>query len=146
MLIVDANVVLSALVSKGKTFDLFAWNILEKRLEFVAPEHLISEIRSNLSEIRERSRLSDEEFKEILALIEEQIDFIPESKFFRFLSKALEVSPTNDFPYIALAMFFKSSGYEVRVLSNDKDLLRTLKKIGFKGITIHELLRELRFV
>ncbi len=146
MLIVDANVVLSALVSKGKTFGLFAWNSLNKRLEFAAPEHFISEIESNLPEIKERSKLSEEEFEDILVLIEEQIDFIPESKFSGFLPKALEISPPNDFPYIALAMFLESSGYEVRILSNDKDLLEASKKAGFKGITIHELLKELGFV
>ena len=146
MLIPDANAVLSALVSKGKTFELFAWNSLYKRLELVAPEHLILEIESNLPEIKQRSKLSEHELKEILDLIEEQIDFIPESKFSEFLSKAYEVSPPNDFPYIALAMFFKSSGYDVRILSNDKDLLDALKKIGLKGITMHDLLRELKLV
>ena len=89
-------------------------------------------------------KISEHELKEILDLIEEQIDFIPESKFSEFLSKAYEVSPPNDFPYIALAMFFKSSGYDVRILSNDKDLLDALKKIGLKGITMHDLLRELK--
>mgnify|MGYP005671455459 CR=1 FL=1 len=122
------------------------WNSLYKRLELVAPEHLILEIESNLPEIKQRSKLSEHELKEILDLIEEQIDFIPESKFSEFLSKAYEVSPPNDFPYIALAMFFKSSGYDVRILSNDKDLLDALKKIGLKGITIHDLLRELKLV
>ncbi len=146
MLIVDANVVLSSLVSKGKTLDLFAWNSLNKKLEFVAPEHLIAEIESNLPEIKRRSKLSEEEFLEVLFLIKEQIKFIPESKFSKFLPKALEISPPNDFPYIALDIFFKSSGYEVRILSNDKDLLEALKKTEIKGITIHGLLKELRFI
>jgi|LGVF01.1.fsa_nt_gb predicted nucleic acid-binding protein len=40
LLIVDANIVFAALITKGKTFDLFVWNELNNRLEFVAPDYL----------------------------------------------------------------------------------------------------------
>lgn len=146
VLIVDANPVLSALIAKGKAFDLFAWNNLKKKLKLTAPEHLAAEICNNLPEIQQRSKLSKEEFDDVLAMIESQIDFIPESKFIKFLPKALETSPPNDFPYVALSMYFKSVGYKVRVLSNDKDLLKSLSGIGIEGITIHKLLNELGLV
>ena len=41
---VDANVVLSALLTKGKSFDVFAINKLIRRSEFIAPEYLFFEI------------------------------------------------------------------------------------------------------
>jgi predicted nucleic acid-binding protein len=56
LLIVDANIVFAALITKGKTFDLFVWNELNNRLEFVAPEYLSTEIRNNLEEVLRKSK------------------------------------------------------------------------------------------
>ena len=146
ILIPDSNVLISALIKKGKTFELFEWNDLTGMLNFIAPEHLSSEIMNNSSNIEKRSKLSKLEFKEILDKIELQIEFVPLSKFRSFIQQALKVSPPNDFPYIALALFLKSQGQKARVLSNDKDLLRALSKLKIGYLPIHELLRELKLI
>jgi len=65
LLIVDANVAFAALIVKGKTFELFVWNELNNRLEFVAPEYLSMEIENNLEEVLRRSKLSKAEFEEV---------------------------------------------------------------------------------
>jgi predicted nucleic acid-binding protein len=59
--VVDANIVLSALLTKGRSFDVFTVNKLIRRFEFIAPEYLFLEIGRNLDEIVERSKLSPEE-------------------------------------------------------------------------------------
>lgn len=146
ILIPDSNVLISALIKRGKTFELFEWNDLTGMMNFIAPEHLSSEIMRNSSDIEKRSKLSKLEFKKILDKIELQIEFVPLSKFRSFIPQALKVSPPNDFPYIALALFFKAQGQDVRVLSNDKDLLGALSKLKIGHLSIHELLRELKLV
>jgi len=142
----DANFIISALIKRGKVLELFEWNDIKKELTFVAPEYLSSQIKQNFPMIKAKSKLSESELIELLNKIELQIDFVPLSKFKSFIPKALEISPPDDFPYVALALFLESEGHSVRVLSNDKPLLKSLSKIEIKGITMHDLLRELKLV
>ena len=144
IIIPDANSIISALIKRGKALDLFEWNDFRKEIRFIAPENLSSEIRRNMLEILDKSKISESDIMDVLDKIESQMEFIPFSKFERFISRALEVSPPNDFVYTALALFLKSEGIDARVLSNDKGLLAALSKIGLIGIALHELLRELK--
>ena len=121
ILIPDSNVLISALIKKGKVFELFEWNDFNCTLNFVAPEYLSSEILNNLSEIEKRSKLSKLEFGKIFDKIESQIEFVPMSRFKDFIPEAMKISPPNDFPYIALALFLKSQDRNPRILSNDKE-------------------------
>jgi predicted nucleic acid-binding protein len=59
--VVDVNVVFSALLTKGRSFDIFAVNKLVKRFDLIAPEYLFFEIGKNFDEIVEQSKLSTEE-------------------------------------------------------------------------------------
>ena len=146
ILIPDANSIISALIKRGKAFELFEWNDLRKEIRFVAPEYLSSEIRENISSLINRSKLSEDEILEALNKIESQIEFVPFSKFKQFIPRALEISPPNDFPYIALALYLKKEGSEARILSNDKQLLESLSKVGIDGLALHELLKEIKLV
>ena len=146
IIIPDANFVISAIVKRGKAFELFEWNDFLKEIRFIAPEHLSTEIRRNLPEIVEKTKLSESEILEVLDKIESQIEFVPFSKLKRTISRAFRINSSDDFIYVALALLFKFDEVDARVLSNDKDLLESLSKIGAKGISIHELLRELKLV
>jgi predicted nucleic acid-binding protein len=146
IIIPDANFVISALIKRGKAFELFEWNDFIKEIRFIAPEHLSTEVRRNLSFIVEKSKLSDSEISELLDKFESQIEFVPFTKFRRFVSRAFRITSSDDFVYIALALVLKFEGNDFRVLTNDKILLDWLEKAGVKGIAIHELLRELGFV
>jgi predicted nucleic acid-binding protein len=146
LIIPDANAILSALIKKGKAFDLFEWNDFREELKFIAPENLSSEIKRNLPEIKSRSKLSKSEFEDVFNKIESQIEFIPMSKFSDFISEAMKLSPPNDFPYVALSLFLKSKRQDPIILSNDKELLGSLSKHDIKGLPIHELLRKLSLV
>jgi predicted nucleic acid-binding protein len=146
LLIVDANVVFATLIVKGKTFELFVWNELNNRIEFVAPEYLSLEIENNLEEVLRKSELSKAEFEEVKTMVELQIDFIPADEFREFLPKAKDISPVNDFPYVALSMHFKSRGYEVGIWSNDKGLRKAMEKQGIEVFSTHLLLKRLGLV
>lgn len=136
-LVVDANIVLSALLTKGKVFDIFAVNKLIKRYEFIAPEFLFFEISKNLDEIVEKSKLSPEELGKVFKFIKDEIDFIPFVEFNKYAKEAEAMSPhIKDLQYFALALslncgiwsnekaFKKQSG--VKIFSTE-DLLEILK-------------------
>ncbi len=80
LLVVDANVLFSALIARGKTCDL----MFSERLQLIAPEFLFMELEEHKDELIEKSSLS--EYKE-------------------FLSKAKTVSPDpDDIDLFALAL------------------------------------------
>ena len=104
-LVVDANVVVSALIKKGVTFDVFLLNHILKKFELVAPEFLMVEVEKHAEELLKGTRLSEDEFNEVMRFLRGEIDLIPSSQFVDFLSKGKEVSPhLKDFEYFALAL------------------------------------------
>jgi predicted nucleic acid-binding protein len=87
LLVVDANVVISSLVKKGVTFEVFMLNHILKKFEFVAPEFLMVEVEKHRKELLEETKLPDDEFDEVMGFLMGEIDLIPSSQFVEFLSK-----------------------------------------------------------
>ncbi len=100
-LVVDANVVFSALIA-GHLTDV----ILSPRLELVAPDLLFTEIMHNQEDVRAKSRLSAADFQILLALLEKKIQSVPAEEFLDRFGEAEELLPTHkkDAPYVALAL------------------------------------------
>ena len=106
-LVVDANIVLSALLTKGKSFDIFIMNKLIKKYEFIAPEFLFFEIGKNFDEIVKRSKLPSEELAKVFKFIKDEIEFIPFKEFNKQADKASSLAPhEKDVQYFALALAF----------------------------------------
>lgn len=95
LVVVDANTIFSALLSKGRTFDAFLVNSLLNKFVFVAPEYLFFEIGKNMDEIVERSKLSPEELGNVFRFIKREIDFIPFEEFNRYAEEAGKNSATR---------------------------------------------------
>jgi len=114
LLVVDANVIISSLINKGTTFQVFKHNAATKQCEFIAPAYLNTEI--SLDKISNLSNLSISEVKKILSLIMDQIKYIPFSIFSKNLSQAMEIN-FKDSAYLALAMT-----YQCPIFSGDKGL------------------------
>ena len=107
LLVVDANTVLSALLSGGKTFDVFLANKRLKRFELIAPEFLFSEISRHFDEMLRRSKLSPEELARIFKFVKEEIEFVPFEEFSEYADEAEKVAPhAKDVQYFALALAF----------------------------------------
>lgn len=101
----DANRVISALLSKGTVFEVFLLNKSLNKIEFISPEYLFSEVGRNIGEIVRRSKLSSGELSDVFKIIKEQIGLIPFEGFNKFADKAKEVSPHDkDLQYFALAL------------------------------------------
>src|SRR3989344_1051071 len=119
LFVVDVNVILSSLLSRGNSFYVFALNYLFKKFDFIAPEFFLSEFEKHKDEIRERAKISKEEFNDIVSFIINQITFIPKSEFKEFISKATKMLKNHekDKQYLALAL-----KYNCNIFSGDKKL------------------------
>ena len=118
-LVVDANVVFSALVSKGVAFSVFFLNSLVKKFEFIAPEYLWVEIEKRKNKILEYSGFSEEELDEVINFLKKEIEIIPDSEFLDLLPEAEKFikGHEKDSPYLALALAFNCG-----IFSGDKRL------------------------
>jgi predicted nucleic acid-binding protein len=104
-LVVDANVVISAMVKRGVTFDVFLLNHVVGKFEFIAPEFLMVEVEKHREELLRETKLPENEFNEATEFLIGEIDLVPSSQFSDFLAKGKEASPhPKDFEYFALAL------------------------------------------
>ncbi len=114
--IVDSNRVFSALLSKGKVFEVFILNKSLKKIDFISPELLFNEIGRNLGDIVNRSKLSSKELSIVFNLIKEQVEPIPFEDFNNLADEAEKISPhEKDAKYFALALFMNCG-----IWSNEK--------------------------
>jgi len=97
LLVVDANVVFSALIKEGSTLRLLEFNSIFKIFELVAPEFIWDEIEEHKDEIIEKSKLAEEGLRKVLEFIRSEIKTIPAEYFSEFLKEAKEISPEEDF-------------------------------------------------
>lgn len=133
LLVVDANVLFSALIAGDKTSDL----IFSDWLRLITPEYLFTELEEHEKEIKEKSKLSKEDFTNFLDLIESRIDVIPKEKFEKFLPKANQISPDpDDTEYFALALKFDTT-----IWTDDK---RLKKQNQVEIISTKELIEHLK--
>lgn len=105
LIVVDANVLCSGLLARGKTIDL----LFSDKIDPIAPELLFSEFEAHRSELIGKSRLSAGEFNALFALLKKKIKIIPLEEFKSELAAAnkLLAPHAKDTEYVALAMAFK---------------------------------------
>lgn len=105
-IVVDVNVVLSSLLTKGNSLKVFELNFVFNKFDFVAPELLLTELKKHKEEFFKRSGLPREEFDEVLDFISEQIIIIPKSEFSKYVPEAEKLLSEHlkDVPYLALAL------------------------------------------
>lgn len=114
LLVVDANIIFSALIRDGKNAEL----LLNLYFDLCAPEFLLHEFETNKQELLDKTYRSAEEFDEIFILLQQVVKIVPKADFERFLEQAKNISPDpDDVAYFALA--FKLG---CPIWSNDKDL------------------------
>ncbi|MEW6748691.1 MAG: PIN domain-containing protein [Candidatus Micrarchaeota archaeon] len=100
-LAVDTNVLISALMSKGGTFEA----IVLGDLDLSVPEHSIGEIERNKGVLKERMGVSEEEFRLALDIILSHVMVVPREEYAAMEPRAKEISPDKkDFPFFALAL------------------------------------------
>ena len=80
-LVVDVNVVISAILGVGNSSKVFELNMKEKRFKLVAPEYLYIELGKHTERIARKTNYSLEEAQWVLEFIVSQITFISDEKF-----------------------------------------------------------------
>jgi predicted nucleic acid-binding protein len=135
-LVVDANILIAALLKKAVTREL----LLEETLEFVAPGQLLKELKHLLKipRIRRRLKLSDEDLYELTSAILSRIDFVPEKLLLSSIKRALSlVGHPEDAPYAGLAL-----ALNIPIWSNDVEL-KDLSSSKIKVLATAELIKLL---
>lgn len=128
-LVVDANPIISILISPGKPIE---WLLIEE-LKLYAPEFLFVEIENNKEEIIKKSRLNLFEIDELIKILKKRIQRVPEEDFLKYRQKAERICPDyKDIIYFALALHLKCP-----IWSNEKKL-KAQNEI--KIFAIHELI------
>lgn len=135
-LVVDPNVVISALIKKGSVSEVFSLNFIFEKFKFIAPNFLIQEVGKHTIKIMNKTHLSKEMIDETLGIVTEQITFIAEEEFSHKNEEAQKILKEHekDVPYLALALAFGC-----KIFSGDKVLKSIIQD---KVLTPKELLEK----
>ena len=109
ILVVDTNVVISALLTEGKSREL----LIDSPFVLCAPENVIEEIRKYENYIINKSKLSNEEFERLFCLLVENIKIITRGEFIQKMQEAHALMghiDKGDVPFLALAMSIPCDG------------------------------------
>ena len=135
IIVIDSNILFSALVKDSLTRKL----IFELNEELVFPESIFEELRRNKPDLVKKSKLSEENFDEVLRVISKYIKIIPTEQFKIYREEAWELikehSP-EDVMFIACALSFENS----ILWSDDKKLKRQNKVKVFNTKEVMEIL------
>lgn len=105
IVVVDTNIVFSALLSKGNKF---ARHLFETKNNWVTPAYLFYEVFNHKDRIVNKSKLTVEEFQEHFLLLFSHIDIINVQKVstrsFFLAHKFLNDKDPFDIPFFALAI------------------------------------------
>src|SRR3989338_8484190 len=88
-IVVDANPVVSILISPGRPINLF----FVEELDIIAPELLFREIERNKDDILRKSGLGEDEMRRFLDILKGRIRVIPEKEFIGCREKAVSICP-----------------------------------------------------
>lgn len=114
ILIIDANILFSALIKNSLTAEL----IFNEDIQLYTCEFIIEEFFKHEKEIIEKTHRSREQFITIMHQLKDIINIIPQEEYSNLMNEAKDFSPDpNDAIYFALAMKLDAG-----IWSNDKRL------------------------
>lgn len=127
-LVVDANVLFSALIK-----DSFAYNLLfSGSFHLFTPEYIFTELEKHKEEILEKTERTTEEFFRLLETLKRRIVIVPLEELTPYVGEAEKLTPDpEDMAYFALALKLNCA-----IWSNDKKLKEQDK---IKVYSTHEL-------
>lgn len=119
-LVIDANILFSVLIRRGKTEEL----LFEEDLHLFAPEFIFEEFYKYKELLLEKTERSKEEFNELIYILKKRIKTIPNEETGKFITEARRICPDEkDMDYFALALKMRCP-----LWSNDK-ALKTKQKV-----------------
>ncbi len=115
-LVIDTNVILSALIQDGTTRVI----LLFPGLKLYTPDITFEEIEKHFTQITTKSGLKEAEVRKILSVIRKRILIVPELRWVTFIPQAEQLIGKRDLkdaPFLAVALALELDG----IWSNDKD-------------------------
>jgi predicted nucleic acid-binding protein len=122
-IIVDANILFSALIKDSKTREL----IFNKNAEFYTPEFVFDELNKYRKEIMDKSKLCSSEFQKLFLTMFKIVTVIPGEDLINFSDRAYELVKEidkKDIDYVAAVLKLENS-----VLWSEDKLLKNIKEI-----------------
>ncbi|MFH1256182.1 MAG: PIN domain-containing protein [Candidatus Diapherotrites archaeon] len=102
-LVVDTNIIVSALLRKGDTRRL----VFSKRFELFSPDRVKFEIAKNKHEFMQKGSMNEEEFLTAVELLLGNVSIVPAEEYAPLKNKADSLCPKgheDDWPFIALSL------------------------------------------
>ncbi len=112
-LVLDSNIVFSALIKKSTTRNI----ILSDVFELHAPEYIFNEITKHKELLLKKSKMNEEEFDALLLLLQKHIRLVPKEKYNENMALAEDILKdidVTDSPFLALAL-----ALNCKIWSND---------------------------
>ena len=118
-LVVDANVLIAALIKNGTSCEV----IMSGRFTLVSPDFMSLELGNHIDLVSKKSRLSTEEVAILLTLLLKRVQTVPMSEYEGRLEEASKMmeADIDDVPYVACYLALKCDG----IWTNDSDFKRT---------------------
>ncbi len=111
-LVVDANILFSALIKKGNT----SYLLLKEELHLFSQEYIFEEFKKYEEKLFSKTYRSREDFNGFFEILERRINIYTKTEIKPYFKKASEICPDkNDIPYFALSMLLNAP-----IWSNDK--------------------------
>ncbi len=115
-LVIDTNIIISALIRGGITRKM----LLFPGIKLVTPEITFKEIENHIGIISTKSKLPEDDIKQMLDVLIRNIETIPESRWWKHYTQAENLigkKDPNDVPFIAVAFALNVDG----IWLNDRD-------------------------
>ena len=140
-LIVDSNIVISAIIKDAATRKL----LFHPTLELYAPSELFQEIEKHKQEIMRKASITQQDFDTFLLTLKKIIKTIPAEQYAAFLPIANQaIDDPQDAPFAAAAVSLET---KASIWSNDKHFTtkqtQIFEKLGVKIFSTQKLLEKL---
>ena len=134
-IILDTNVIISALIKSGITREI----ILKDSFEFLTPAYTLTEIYRYKKLICKKSKISFKEFDELVNKLFRYIRVLNPASYFSYLKKASKlIDDVDDISFIATALALNCS-----IWSDDKHFQKQKEIKVFTTKQIKELINEI---
>lgn len=137
-IVVDTNIVFSALLSTSSTISTILFNS-DEHFQFFACSYMRHEIKKHWEKLIRISQLTDEQLEVSYTLVLSKLHFINEELIpFDVWQKAASIVATvdeDDVDFVALSSFL-----EAALWTGDKALYRHLKGTSFSVLSVDEML------
>lgn len=132
-LVLDSNIIFSALIKKSKTRDI----ILSDLFELYGPEYIFSEITKHKELLLKKSKLDRGDFDALLLLLQKHIHLISKDEYNEKMAIAEDILRNidiTDSPFLALAMALNCSIWsnDGHFKQQDKVVVYTTKDLTIK--------------